>query len=125
VVDETEKIKCHETVEDNIQLLVALVNEIKGLGKKQMYNFIVIGKTLTYLKYELNYKNEDLDKFFQEYGSQYNKPMRNFYIRLYKFWEEYNNLMHVDLSAIGGIGNLFNKWSKLKGFIIKDAIVWK
>ena len=88
-----------------------------------MYNFIVIGKTLTYIKDELNSKNKDLDELLQEYGSQYRKPMRDFYIRLYKFWEEYNNIMHVDLSAIGGIGNLFNKWSKLKGFIIKDAIL--
>jgi hypothetical protein len=119
VVDENDKTECFETVEDNIRLLIMVIIENKGLGQKQMYNFAVIGKTLHYLKEKLNFKNKALDKLLEEYGPQYSKDMRNFYIRLYNFSEEYPKIIYVDISEIG-IGNLFNKWSPLTDFIKKD-----
>jgi len=124
VVDESDKSECHETIEDNIRLLLALINENKGYGQKLMYNFAVIGKTLKYLKVVLKFKNKDLDKLLKEYGSQFSINMRTFYIKLYNFSEKYTKVLYVDISEIG-IGNLFNKWSKLKDFIKKDQELWQ
>ena len=71
-------------------------------------------------------KDNALDKLLNEYGSQYMKDMRNFYIRLYNFYyeEKYTKIIYVDVSKIG-IGNLYNKWAQLTPFIVKDAIFWK
>ena len=51
--------------------------------------------------------------------------MRNFYVSLYNFAMEFNKIIYVDLSAMGGIENLYNKWSGLKKFIERDADFWK
>ncbi len=121
-IDKTDKY----TKNDNISSLKEIIAENAGLGRKQMFNYCVIGGRMNCLKKDYKVKNKELDDILKTYDEKlYGKCMRNFYVSLYNFAMEFNKIIYVDLSAMGGIGNVYNKWSGLKKFIERDADFWK
>ena len=113
------------TYDDNIESLKMLITENKGLGQKQMINYCIIGGKIKCLKEKHKMKDADFDKLLESFGKMYSKNMRNFYVRLHKFALKFNRIMFVDISAVGGVGTLYNKWSSLKSMIENEADFWK
>ena len=113
VVNESDKNDKY-TYDDNIESLKMLITENKGFGQKQMINYCIIGGKIKCLKEKHKMKDADFDKLLKPFGKMYSKNMRNFYVRLHKFALKFNRIMYVDISAVGGVGNLYNKWSSLK-----------
>ena len=121
VLSESDKSE-KNTEQDNIELLKALIMENKGLGQKQMYNLCLIGRTLKCLKEVYKMNNTKLDEIVNN-KSKFNRNWRDFYIRLYEFAMVFPKIMFVDISTIT-ISNVYNNWSKLTDFIIKEKHFW-
>ena len=124
-LQEIDKLPKH-TRDENIKSLKEITVENAGLGQKQMFNHCIIGNRIKCLKEDYKLKNKDFNELLKLYGGKlFGMGMRNFYVRLHDFAMKYNNIMYVNISACGGITNLYHKWAALKKMVKNEADFWK